>query len=70
MVTDIIYAERRYFRGALYGSRVNTFGALHNTDERFGWFGPRAWRTTGDSFSYEYQLKRTGILAAPVIYRV
>jgi len=53
-----------------YGSRVNTFGALHNTDERFEWFGPRAWRTTGDSFSYEYQLKRTGVLAAPVIYRV
>ena len=53
-----------------YGSRVNTFGALHNTDERFEWFGPRAWRSTGDSFSYEYQLKRTGVLAAPVIYRV
>jgi len=50
-----------------YGSRVNAFGAVHNSDERWTWFGPNAWRTTGDAWAYEYQLKPAGLLAAPVI---
>jgi hypothetical protein len=25
------------------------------------------WRTDGDEFSYEYQLKDTGIMSAPVV---
>ena len=52
-----------------YGSRVNTFGAVHLCDETANWFGPNAWRTEGYQFSYEYQLKKTGILAGPVLYR-
>jgi len=48
-----------------YGSRVNTFGCVHNADERAFWFGPNAWRTTGDDWSYEYRLKPAGLLAAP-----
>ncbi len=53
-----------------FGNRVNAFGAVHNIDETATWFGPNIWRTTGASFAYEYQLKRTGILAAPRIFKV
>lgn len=52
-----------------FGSRVNTFGAVHNCDENEIYFDPNAWRTTNESWSYEYQLKKTGILKAPVIWK-
>lgn len=51
----------------LFGNRHNSFGALHNCDRSFRWFGPGAWYTTGDSFSYEHQIKEMGILSSPVI---
>ena len=51
----------------VYGNRVNTFGTLHNCDKKEEWFGPNAWRTTGDLWSYEYQLRESGLLKAPVI---
>ena len=51
----------------LYGNRINTFGTLHNCNENTTWFGPDAWRTKGDSYSYEYQLKKVGILKRPDI---
>lgn len=53
-----------------FGNRVNTFGAVHNCDEREVYFDPNAWRTLGDGWSYEYQLKKTGILKAPVIRKL
>ena len=51
----------------LFGNRYNSFGALHNTVSSQRWKGPEHYRTTGNSFSYEYQLKDMGILAAPTI---
>jgi hypothetical protein len=48
-----------------YGNRVNTFGAIHNCDRNYRWFGPQAWRTEGNSWAYEYQLKPMGILIQP-----
>jgi len=48
-----------------YGNRVNTFGAVHNCDRNFSWFGPQAWRTEGHSWSYEYNLKPMGVLIQP-----
>ncbi len=51
----------------LSGNRINTFGTLHNCNENTTWFGPDAWRTSGDSYSEEYQLKRVGILKRPVL---
>lgn len=53
----------------LYGNRVNSFGAVHNCDATWTWFGPSAWRTTGDKWSYEYCLKKVGILKSPAIIR-
>ena len=50
-----------------YGNRVNTFGAVHNCNEKLTWFGPPAWRSSGVEWSYEYQLRRTGILVAPTV---
>lgn len=51
----------------LFGNRINTFGTLHNCNENCTWFGPDAWRTKGDGYSYEYQLHRVGILKAPEV---
>jgi hypothetical protein len=50
-----------------FGNRVNSFGQLHLTDKSLTWFGPGAWRTEGDKWAYEYQLKPMGILAAPIV---
>ncbi|MDB5056948.1 MAG: hypothetical protein JWO59_420, partial [Chloroflexi bacterium] len=48
-----------------YGNRVNAFGPLHNANPHWTWFGPSAWRTGGDDWAYEYQLKPMGVLTAP-----
>ncbi len=48
-----------------YGSRINAFGALHNADPRWQWWGPPSWETTGDRWSEEYRLWACGILTAP-----
>lgn len=49
----------------VYASRVNTFGAFHWTDRVHPWYGPPAWRTNDADWSYEYQLRESGILTAP-----
>ena len=51
----------------LFGNRHNSFGALHNCDREYKWFGPNSWFTRDDEFSYEHQLRELGILASPVI---
>jgi hypothetical protein len=50
-----------------YGNRINTFGTIHNCNHTEHWIGPNAWRTTGHSWAYEYQLTKSGILVSPVI---
>jgi hypothetical protein len=52
-----------------YGNRVNTFGTVHNSNRSTTWFGPNAWRTTGSSWAYEYQLRETGVLTTPRVYQ-
>lgn len=52
-----------------YISRRNCFGDVHNADEKYSWQGPAAWVTSGSSWTYEYRLRRTGILTTPVIYK-
>ena len=52
-----------------YVSRRNCFGDVHNADETFSWQGPSAW-TTGDClWTYEYRLRRTGLLTEPWFYK-
>lgn len=49
----------------LFGNRHNAFGPIHNTDHMEQWYGPNLWRTKGRKWSYEYQLKKMGILTTP-----
>ena len=51
----------------LCGNRVNTFGCLHNADTSITRFGPPAWQTEGDAWSYEYRFWKNGVMSAPRI---
>lgn len=53
-----------------FGNRVNTFGAIHDCDEKEVYFDPNAWRTQGNDWAYEYQLKTTGILKKPILRKI
>lgn len=50
----------------LFGTRINTFGGVHNVTQP-EWVGPDFWRTRTVNWCYEYVLKDTGLLAAPII---
>ena len=52
----------------LFGNRVNTLGNLHSTDMWATYFGPDAWRTVNDKWTYGYIFKPFGILTSPKIY--
>lgn len=52
----------------VFGNRVNAFGQVHSTIARGRfWYGPDSWRTVGDAWADEYQLRPMGILTAPVV---
>lgn len=48
-----------------YGNRDHAFGAVHLPDGMTKWYGPDAWRTSGNMWSYEYTIREMGILTAP-----
>ncbi|MDR2646652.1 MAG: hypothetical protein LBB67_00785 [Oscillospiraceae bacterium] len=50
-----------------FGNRMNTFGALHNINYAETWHGPHAWRSSKENWSYEYRLRPSGIIAAPIV---
>ena len=52
-----------------YVTRRNCFGDVHNADERFSWQGPSAWVTGDTLWTYEYRLRRTGVLTTPIILK-
>ncbi len=52
----------------LFGNRYNTFGPVHLVNEKESWHGPGAWRSWGNNWSYEYVLRKTGILKAPTVF--
>ncbi len=53
----------------LYGNRYNTFSHLHdsNAADEYRSF-PLLWRTEGEQWSYEYQLRTMGIIEIPELY--
>ncbi len=61
----------------LCGTRYNSFGSLHQTDDKLTWFGPNAWRRNAwgendltqdySNFKYEYNCKPMGIMASPKV---
>ena len=52
----------------LYGSRVNSFGALH-LSWRISWMGPNAWRGKGDYFTHDYRTRPFGVMLSPLLLR-
>jgi len=51
-----------------FGSRVNTFGQLHENNRARGfWWGPNSWRSAGAAWTYEYRFWRQGVLKSPEI---
>lgn len=53
-----------------FGNRINTFGQLHAvTHRKEHWWGPNAWRTAGNDWSYEYRFWPQGILKSPEVER-
>jgi len=63
-----VSAGRHILELTLYGNRYNMFGQLHDCNRFEKYYGPATWRTRGNSFSYEYQLREVGILTAPLLY--
>ena len=52
-----------------FGNRFNTFAALHMVDPACRWYGPDAWRRKGTRWSYEYNVKPSGITTAPTLVK-
>ena len=50
-----------------YGTRINTFGQLHNCNRKEEYYGPKSYRTSGKNWSYVYQLHQTGVTVAPIV---
>lgn len=50
-----------------YGNRYNTLGPVHRADESEWTVDPASWHQSGDCFTYEYALHKTGVLSSPVI---
>ena len=54
----------------LYVPRTNGFGPVHLADGNHPYHSPGVWRTSGDSWTYEYRLLEEGILSAPWMHEV
>ncbi|MBQ9080452.1 MAG: hypothetical protein IJY27_05215 [Clostridia bacterium] len=54
----------------LYLPRTNTFGQVHLTDEKLSYPSPGSYRTAGDMWSYEYQLRREGLTSSPWVHEI
>ena len=66
-MTEVELSEGKHcLEFELFGTRINTFGGMHNVTQP-KWVGPNYWRTTGDDWCYEYNLKRVGILSSPIV---
>lgn len=71
VITESVEKGKHMLEITVYGNRFNTFGALHNTDEgKDVYCGPNFWRSKGALWAYEYQLKPTGPLMAPMITEI
>ena len=61
-------AGRHTVRVKAYGTRRNGFGQVHHEQGVWYYQSPNSWRSTGDLWLYEYQLKPVGVLKTPEIY--
>ncbi len=53
----------------LFGTRYNTFSALHNlnADKKRIYIGPDFWRSENEGWDYGYHTRPMGILATPIV---
>lgn len=56
---------RQELRLDAYIPRTNGFGPVHCSDEKVSYQSPGCWRTSGDSWSYEYCLMPEGVISSP-----
>ncbi|MBR4767537.1 MAG: hypothetical protein IK088_01025 [Lachnospiraceae bacterium] len=54
-------------RITLYGTRINTFGQLHNCNRKERYWGNKTWRTSGENWHYGYCFRPAGILTQPIV---
>ncbi len=54
----------------LYIPRTNGFGPVHLADGNYPYQSPKAWRVSGDSWTYEYRLLPEGIISSPWIKEI
>jgi hypothetical protein len=53
-----------------YIPRTNGFKPLHDSDPTDPYQSPARWRTKGDSWSYEYNLTKEGVLVSPEVSEI
>ena len=58
---------RRELKLDAYIPRTNGFGPIHCADEKITYQSPGCWRTSGDSWSYEYCLMPEGVISSPEV---
>lgn len=63
----VLDVGKHEIRVCLYGNRQNSFGALHNANQKNKWIGPTAYRTTGVDWTDDYMLRPMGILSEILI---
>ena len=68
--SDVLEAGKHTVDLTLYGHRGNGFGPVHLADLKERWIGPKAWRTEGDKWCYEYMLKEIGVITTPKIQEI
>lgn len=61
-----VTAGRHTLEIRCFGNRHNTFGSLHAAIKDT-YYGPAHWHKTGDHFTYEYTLRKMGVLRTPEI---
>ena len=66
LVCEGMKAGRHTLELTLFGTRVNSFNALHNCGNS-DWIGNDYWYSENAAWSYEYCLKELGILKSPLI---
>lgn len=54
----------------LYGTRINTFGQIHNCNRKETYYGPKTWRTNEKNWTYLYQLHTIGITVVPILREI
>ncbi len=66
---DNVKAGSHTLTYTLFGTRYNTFSAIHNLNagKRRMYMGPDFWRSADEAWAYEYQTRPMGILKTPVL---